>query len=93
LLLGAILSWFALLLEKDSPLIEDLHDFLTKFNDTFGKTDSVRIATTKISLLRQGSCPALVFITDFRQLAYNDNWDNNTLISAFWWGLRGECMV
>jgi hypothetical protein len=44
LLSGTTLSWFALLLEKDSLLLEDLEDFLTKFNDTFGKTDDAFIS-------------------------------------------------
>ena len=39
LLSGAALSWFAPLLEKNSPLLEDLDDFLAEFNDTFGETD------------------------------------------------------
>jgi hypothetical protein len=41
LLSRATLSWFAPLLEKNSPLFEDLDDFLIEFNDTFDKTDRV----------------------------------------------------
>jgi hypothetical protein len=29
------------LLEKNSPLLENLDDFLTNFSDIFGKTDRV----------------------------------------------------
>jgi hypothetical protein len=57
------------LLEKNSLLLEDLDDFLIKFNDTFGKTDRVRIAITKLCSLRQGSYPASIYVTNFRQLA------------------------
>jgi hypothetical protein len=41
LLSGAALSWFVPLLEKNSSLLEDLDDFLIKFNITFGKIDKV----------------------------------------------------
>jgi hypothetical protein len=58
-------------LEKDSPLLIDLGDFLTEFNDTFGKTDKVQTATTKIRLLRQGFYLASVYTADFHQLAYD----------------------
>jgi hypothetical protein len=53
LLSRVILSWFAPLLEKNSPLFEDLDDFLTEFNDTFGEADRVRTTTTKTCSLRQ----------------------------------------
>jgi hypothetical protein len=66
LLSGATLSWFALLLKKNSLLIKDLDDFFTKFNDTFGKTDRVRTATTKFCSLRQESRPASIYVADFR---------------------------
>jgi hypothetical protein len=83
LLSRAALSWFAPLLKKNSPLLEDLDDFLTEFSDTFGKTDRVRTATTKFRSLRQGSRPTLIYVADFRQLACNVDWDDNTLINAF----------
>jgi hypothetical protein len=86
LLSGTTLSWFALLLEKDSLLLEDLEDFLTKFNDTFGKTDRVQKATTKIRLLYQAS----VYTADFCQLVCDVDWDDDAFISAFWWGLQDD---
>jgi hypothetical protein len=41
LLSGATLPWFVPLLEKNSPLLEDLNNFFVEFNDTFGETDRV----------------------------------------------------
>jgi hypothetical protein len=41
LLFRAALSWFVQLLEKNSPLFEDLDDFLIQFNDIFGETHRV----------------------------------------------------
>jgi hypothetical protein len=83
LLFGATLSWFVPLLEKHSPFLEDLDDFLMEFSDAFGETDRVQTATTKLGFLRQGSRPTLVYATDFHQLACDVNWNNNTLISTF----------
>jgi hypothetical protein len=39
------------LLVKNSPLLKDLNDFLTEFNDTFGEIDRVQTATTKFRSL------------------------------------------
>jgi hypothetical protein len=85
---GAALSWFAPLLKKNSPLLEDLDDFLTEFSDTFGKTNRVRTATTNLRSLCQGFHPASVYAVDFRQLACDVDWKDNALISAFRWKLR-----
>ena len=74
-------------MEKISSLLEDLDDFLTKFNDTFGETERGRMATIKHYLLQQGSYLASIYIADFRQLACDVDWDDNALISAFRWGL------
>jgi hypothetical protein len=48
LLTGTALSWFSSLLEKDSPLLADLDQFLEEFNRTFGERDRALIATTKL---------------------------------------------
>ncbi len=48
LLIGTALSWFSSLLEKDSPLLADLDQFLDEFNRTFGERDRALIATTKL---------------------------------------------
>jgi hypothetical protein len=57
--------------KKNSPLLEDLDGFLIEFNDIFGETDRVRITTTKLCFLCQGSCPASVYAADFHQLTCN----------------------
>ena len=48
LLSGAILSWFSLLLEKNSPILANLNNFLAEFNNTFRDTDSIQTATIKL---------------------------------------------
>jgi hypothetical protein len=82
--------WFAPLLDKNSTLLEDWDDFLIEFNDTFGKSDRIQMATTKIRLLCQASCPALVYAADFYQLACNIDWNDDALINAFWWRIWND---
>jgi len=53
LLTGTALSWFSSLLEKDSPLLVDLDQFLEEFNRTFGERDRTLIATTKLRTFEQ----------------------------------------
>jgi hypothetical protein len=42
------LSWFSSLLEKDSPFLADLDQFLEEFSKTFGERDRAFITTTKL---------------------------------------------
>lgn len=65
LLSGAALSWFAPLLENNSPLLEDLDGFLEEFTNTFGETDKARTSETKIRTLQQRSRAASVYAAEF----------------------------
>jgi hypothetical protein len=87
LLSGVVLSWFVPLLEKNSTLFDDLNDFLTEVNDTFGETNRVWMATTKLLSLRQWSLLASIYAIDFHQLTCDVDWDDNTLTNTFYWGL------
>ncbi len=42
------LSWFSSLLEKDSPLMANIDQFLEEFSRKFGERDRALIATTKL---------------------------------------------
>ena len=48
LLTGTALVWFAPLLERHSPLLEDFEGFINEFQANFGETDSMRTAINKI---------------------------------------------
>ncbi|KAH9552646.1 hypothetical protein CY35_09G077300 [Sphagnum magellanicum] len=69
LLTGTALSWFSSLLEKDSPLLANLDQFLEEFRRTFGERDRALIATTKLRTLQQRSRPASAYVAKFQQLA------------------------
>ena len=90
LLSGTALSWFAPLLEKESPLLYNFDAFLKEFAATFGEADRERVADTKIRSLRQGSRPASTYAAEFRQLACDVDWNENGFISQFRCGLRDD---
>lgn len=90
LLTGQALSWFAPLFEKGSSILNNFETFLEAFAEAFGEHDKARWATTKIRSLRQGARSTSIYASDFRQLACDINWDEEALISQFYWGLRDD---
>ena len=90
LLSGSALSWFAPLLEKKSPLLDNFEAFIEEFKACFGDTDSVRTAINKIRRLRQGDRPASAYAADFRLLASDIPWDEQALMEQFRYGLRND---
>ena len=66
-LTGTALAWFAPLLERHSPLLEDFEGFVKEFQANFGDTDSMRTVVNKIRRLRQGDRPA--YAVDFSPLS------------------------
>jgi hypothetical protein len=90
LLTGTALSWFSSLLEKDSPLLADLDQFLEEFSRTFGERDRALIATTKLRTLQQRSRPASAYVAEFQQLACDLDWKDTALITMFRWELRND---
>jgi hypothetical protein len=90
LLTGTALAWFAPLLEKKSPVLENFETFITEFQESFSDTDSVRTAINKIRRLRQGDRPASAYAADFRLLACDIPWDEAALMDLFRYGLRND---
>jgi hypothetical protein len=71
-----------------APFLNNFEAFLTAFAEAFEDHDKARSATTKICILLQGSCPACVYVSDFRLLACDINWDKEALMSQLHWGLQ-----
>ena len=90
LLTGTALSWFAPLLESNSPLLNNFDEFIKEFKACFGDTDSVRTAINKIRTLRQGDQPASTYAANFRLIASDIPWDEQALMEQFRSGLRGD---
>ena len=89
LLSGTTLAWFAPLLEKESPLINNF-EFISEFKECFGDTDSVKTTINKIQRLRQGDRPASAYAVDLRLLATDIPWDDQALMKQFRYGLRND---
>ena len=90
LLSGTALAWFAPLLEKNSPMLNNFEEFMSEFKSCFGDTDSVRTAINKIRRLRQGERPASAYAADFRLLASDIPRDDQALMEQFRFGLRND---
>ncbi len=83
LFLGITLVWFTLLMEHQSPLLNDFEAFFEKFNATFGDFDKEHMFSMKIQFLCQGSCLVAVYALKFRYLACDISWGEPTFISQF----------
>ena len=90
LLSGPAQAWFAPLVETASPLLENFSEFIADLEATFGETDRRRTALTKLFSLQQGSRPASIYASEFRQLACDVNWDDQALCDQFRRGLRND---
>lgn len=90
LLTGSALSWFAPLLEKNSPLLRDWEAFLETFSAAFGDSDRERVAETKMQNLRQGTRSASIYAAEFRQLTCDLDWNDKAFINRFRFGLKDD---
>ena len=69
LLTGTTLAWFAPLLEKTCPILDNFVDFFKEFEVCFGDTSSVRTTINKIRRLPQEDRTTSAYAADFRLLA------------------------
>ena len=90
LLTGTTLAWFAPLLEKKCPILDNFDEFVKEFQACFGDTDSMRTTINKIRRIRQGDRPASAYAADFRLLACDIPWDEEALMDQFRQGLRND---
>ena len=90
LLSGSACSWFAPLMEKDSPILYDLEAFIRRLTATFGDSDRERVAERKIQGLRQGSRSAAIYAADFQQLTCDLEWNDKAFMTQFRYGLKDD---
>ncbi len=87
---GTVAAWFAPILETSSPLLQDFNAFMAEFEAVFGDSDKARTSANKLRCLQQGTCSAIVYALEFRQLACDVNWGEVALINQFRCGLRDD---
>jgi len=90
LLTGTAVAWFAPILETSSPLLQDFNAFMAEFEAVFGDSDKARTSANKLRHLQQGTRSAIVYASEFRQLAYDVNWGEVALINQFRCGHRDD---
>jgi hypothetical protein len=73
LLTGIAVAWFAPILETSSPLLQDFNAFMAKFEVVFGDSDKAKSLANKLRHLQQGTRSAIVYASEFRQLACDVN--------------------
>jgi len=83
LLTGTAAAWFAPILETSSPLLQDFNAFMAEFETVFGDSDKARTSANKLRRLQQGTRLAIVYASEFRQLACDVNWGETALIDQF----------
>ncbi len=83
-------AWFAPILKTSSPLLQDFNAFMAEFEAVFGDSDKARTSANKLRHLQQGTHSAIVYASEFRQLAYDVNWGEAALIDQFRCGLRDD---
>ncbi len=70
---GTIATWFAPILETSSPLLQYFNAFMEEFEAVFGDSDKARTSTNKLRRLQQGTRSAIIYASEFRQLACDVN--------------------
>ncbi len=81
LLTGTTATWFAPILETSSPLLQDFNAFMAEFEAVFGDNDKARTSANKLHHLQQRTRSAIVYTSEFKQLACDVNWGEAALIN------------
>ena len=89
LLTDIVLAWFAPLLEKISPLLNNFEEFIKEFKVCFGDTDGARI-NQQDSYTTSSDQPTLTYAANFCLIASDIPWDEQALMDQFCFGLRSD---
>jgi hypothetical protein len=90
LLEGAALDWFSPFLDGVRVDVETLNDYVSfkaQFSAAFGDADRAVVARHKLTNLRQVG-PAIHYVTEFRRIAADLDWNDTALIDMFHLGLK-----
>ena len=93
LLSGNAHSWFAPLLEIDSPILYNLEAFMGRFTAASGDSDREGVAERKIQQLQQGSCSAAIYAAEFQQLTCDLDWNDKAFMTRFRYVVRTHISI
>jgi hypothetical protein len=77
-------------METSSPFLQDFDAFMAKFEAVFRDSDKAMTSANKLRWFQQGTRSAIVYTSEFRQLACDVNWGEAALIDQFRYGLRDD---
>jgi hypothetical protein len=77
-------SWFTPFVEKNDAILSDYSAFLQDFKISYCHPDSHGEASRKIKALKQGNQPVSTLAAEFRRLATELDWTQNSLMDAFY---------
>ena len=90
LLVGIARSWFRLQADMETFDSLSFNEFETRFRKRFGDPFAKLSAQRRLSSLRQGSRSALVFSTEFYELAQEAEFNDSAMICGLYQGLNEE---
>uniref|UniRef100_A0A8C5WLK6 Retrotransposon gag domain-containing protein n=1 Tax=Leptobrachium leishanense TaxID=445787 RepID=A0A8C5WLK6_9ANUR len=84
------LCWANPLWETDKPIVYNYREFITAFRRAFDPPGRKTNAAKSLLRLRQGTKSLGDYALEFRSLASELNWNNETLVAVFSEGLNDE---
>ncbi len=93
LVTGKALDWYNPYLEKPESYVEDLISWTTfkkKFLAAFGDIDRAKVAASKLRSLSQHNKSVSTYVSEFRSLAAEIDWNDVALLDCFHFGLSHE---
>lgn len=87
LLRGPALDWITPYLEKQDPMLSSWETFEPIFTAMFDDPHRAKTAVSKLTQLRQGRRPVVVYAAEFRRIIMDADFDNNAQVYWFRSGL------
>ncbi|MEE6519705.1 hypothetical protein FKM82_017426 [Ascaphus truei] len=87
LLSGKALAWASPIWERDTAMTRDYPRFLREFRQVFETRGRQIMADSSLFHISQGNRSVAEYALDFRTIAAETTWNNDSLSAAFWHGL------
>lgn len=92
LLRGSALDWITPFLEQQDQMLASWKDFESRFTAMFDDPHRAKTAVTKLTQLRQGRRPVVVYAAEFRRIIMDADFDNNAQVYWFRVGLSDSIL-
>jgi hypothetical protein len=82
------LSWFTVLIRKESDLLTDYERFMANFEKMFSDPNAKRTAQTKLKELKQGASKVSDYANEFRRISVDAGYNEDALMAHYREGLN-----